>query len=168
LLRRWPIIGRWRQIRLRSDVGYSHAYRGDVFYNQKDYASAVANYDKALEIDGPRADWLNERCWIRVVWGRELDKAIVDCNAALKIEPDSPNIVDSRGMANFKLGKFAEALADYEAALKGNANAMGSLYGRGMSRLRLGQAEASNVDIAKAEARDPKVAERFAGYGVKP
>lgn len=43
-----------------------------------------------------------------------------------------------------------------------------SLYIRGLARLKTGDVAGGNADIAAAEAIDAKVADTYAGYGVKP
>jgi tetratricopeptide (TPR) repeat protein len=62
---------------------------------------AIAQYD--LWIAAHRgeikfASALNGRCWARALLGQELDKALDDCNAAVRINPKGAQFLDSRGL----------------------------------------------------------------------
>lgn len=90
------------------------------------------------------------------------------CNTALRLNPDDSNALDGRGFINIRLGRFQEAIANYDEALKREPRLPGSLYLRGIAKLRLGNAQAAKRDIAAAEAFEPEIAARFAGYGITP
>ncbi len=66
-----------------------------------------------------------------------LEEALADCNEALRLAPNDPANLDSRGFTYLKLGRFEQAIADYDAALAHNPRDPGSLYGRGLARLRV-------------------------------
>jgi tetratricopeptide (TPR) repeat protein len=132
------------------------------------FDAAIDHVNTRIRNNPDAAMLYNQRCWLRAIAGRELDSALADCNEALKREPDSAAALDSRGLANFKLGKLNEADADYQAVLKKNEKKPSSLYVRGILRLRSGDAERGKEDLAAAEKIDPMIAARFADYGVKP
>lgn len=153
-------------IRLAPQNAISFYTRANTYLDRGDYARAIADYDQAIRLQPNNAGWLNGRCWARAVWGQQLDQALADCDASLRIA-DEPNTLDSRGLVHLRRGAFQAAFADYDAAVRG-ANLIGSLYGRGVARLRLGQTAEGQADIAAATARDAGVADRFAAYGVTP
>ena len=95
-----------------------------------------------------------------------LEEALADCNEALRLAPDDPGTLDSRGFTYLKLGLFAQAIADYDAALARNPRGPGSLYGRGLARLGQNDPEGGRADLAAAKALDPGVAEEFRRYGL--
>lgn len=154
---------------LRVDPRHTNAYfnRGNTYYLMGDIAQAIMDYGRALRLDPRDAYALNGRCWVYATQGQELDRALADCNASLRIA-SLPGTLDSRGLVHMRRGEFSAALADYDAALRGDASLVGSLYGRGVARLRLGQTAEGQADIAAALARDPNVAAEFAGWGVSP
>ncbi|MEO8927064.1 MAG: hypothetical protein ABI306_07855 [Caulobacteraceae bacterium] len=114
----------------------------------------------------PRA--LNGRCWARALMGRDLDKALADCNAALKMDAKSPTALDSRGLVRLRLGDLDKSIADYDVALTLRPGSAWSLYGRGLAELAKGMKAQGDADIAAAVALDPHVADELAKHGVKP
>jgi tetratricopeptide (TPR) repeat protein len=108
----------------------------------------------------------NSLCWSRALAG-ELQLALGNCNESLRMRPDDAETLDSRAVAYFKLGRFAEAFADFDAALKRNEKMASALYGRGVSRLKQGDVEKGEADIAAAKALKADIAEEYSGYGVK-
>ena len=131
---------------------------------------AITNYDAWLRTHGEdvdRATAFNGRCWARALLGRELDRALSDCNAALKLRPAQPSYLDSRALVQLRLGKLDAALADYDAAVKANPRNAWSLYTRAIAEQRAGKKEAAEADRKAALAINPGVAKRAAKYGLE-
>ena len=142
------------------------AERGDVHERAGFYDRAAEDYGRLTAIEPGNAKAWNNSCWDLAVLGR-LEEALADCNEALRLAPDDPATLDSRGFTYLKLGRFEQAIADYDAALARNPRDSGSLYGRGLARLRLqNDPEGGRADLAAAKALDPGVAAEFAGYGL--
>ena len=117
--------------------------------------------------DDNLAGALNARCWARALWGRELDKAMSDCNAALKLRPGAPTVLDSRGLVRLRQGDLDGAVADYDQALRRDPKMAWSLYGRGLARLRKGLAAAGEADLKAAAAIEADIDERAKTYGLE-
>lgn len=111
------------------------------------------------------AEYFNTACWLRATHQRELDKALEQCNAALKLKPGDRVMTDSRAMVYLQMGKWDEAIADYDVAMAGNTYAIG-LYGRGIARLRKGDKKQAKADIKAARKMDKTIETTFAGYGI--
>jgi tetratricopeptide (TPR) repeat protein/predicted aspartyl protease len=111
---------------------------------------------------------LNLRCWARALLGSELDKALSDCESALRSSPDRAGYLDSRALVHLRMGKFDKAIDDYDAALRLDRDIAWSWYGRGISRLRRGEVALGQADIAAAKAIDPAIEAEAQGYGVTP
>jgi tetratricopeptide (TPR) repeat protein/predicted aspartyl protease len=132
-------------------------------------AEAVAQYDKwitAHESDVQLPDARNSRCWARALWGQELDKALADCNGALKARPDTAAFLDSRGLVRLRMGDLDKSIADYDAALKLQPHSAWSLYGRGLARLKKGLTTAGEADIAAATAIQPRIEDEARTHGI--
>lgn len=141
-------------------------------YNALDKpAAAIVNYDAWLKLHGEDADRAvayNGRCWARAMLGRELDKALSDCNTAVKLRPGMPAYLDSRGLVNLKLNRLDAALADYDAAVKANPRNAWMLYSRSIAAARAGRAEQAAADRRAALAIDPSIGKRAVRYGLEP
>jgi tetratricopeptide (TPR) repeat protein len=147
------------------------AHRAAAFERAGFYEDAVRSFDVLVGLSTPQdlaPRVLNGRCWARAEWGRELEQALADCNAALTKMPQAPGILDSRGFVAFRQGRFLAAIDDYDAALRLAPRTASSLFGRGLARMAAGQGAAGAADIAAARAIDPGVEGQFAKYGVKP
>lgn len=142
--------------------------RALVYQLRGDYPNAIADFTHALAISPGDVEVLNGRCWVRAIWGRELDQALVDCEAAVQGNPQHANALNSRAAVKFLRGDFAGAERDYDASYAVSPEMTGSLFGRGAARVRLGRREEGHADVAAASARDEDVAERYAGYGIRP
>jgi tetratricopeptide (TPR) repeat protein len=124
------------------------------------YADAVAYWDRAAEAAAtpePRAFALSAGCWSRARAGVELDRALKDCDASLKLHPNASSALDARALAELRAGSLAKALADYDAALTRAPDAATSLYGRALAESKLGQSDKAAADLAKAREIDPGI-----------
>lgn len=109
---------------------------------------------------------LNGRCWSRALLGRDLNRALEDCDRALAAAPGSADIIDSRGLVRLRLGDNDLAIADYNAALAIDPKIAWSLYGRGLAEKRKGLAAQGAADMAAAVAINPKLPDDAKRYGV--
>jgi tetratricopeptide (TPR) repeat protein/predicted aspartyl protease len=144
---------------------------GEYYNRSGQMVHAIAQYD--LWIAAHRgeikfASALNSRCWARALLGQELDKALNDCNAAVRTDPKTAQFLDSRGLVWLRRGDYKKSKADYDAALSLNPKLAWSLYGRGLDQLRLGNAGAGQADLAAATALRPKIAEEAGKFGIAP
>ena len=134
------------------------------------FVAAARDYDN-VSVQGAKsarqAELLNARCFARAEWGHELEAGLDQCQAALKLLPEQPDILDSRGFIYFRLRQWPQAISDYDAALRTAPKNAPALFGRGLAEFRLGQAEAGMADIAAARAASPGIDAMFAHYGVK-
>lgn len=155
--------GRW------SGKGLASAFnnRGVAYRAKGDYDRAIADYGQAIRLEPNYADTFNNRCWTRALAGRDLTQALDDCNESLRLSPDRPHVLNSRGLVQLKLGAFDRAIADYGAALRHDPKDADSLYGRGIAKLRSGDKTGGEADIAAAKAITVSIAEIYADYGIK-
>jgi tetratricopeptide (TPR) repeat protein len=105
---------------------------------------------------------------IRAAAAIELDKALADCNRALQINPESGADLDARGFVHFKRGEFAPAINDTAEAIRRDPRRASAFYVRGLSELRTNQTAAGQADIRAAQGLDPKVADYYAKWGIRP
>ena len=144
---------------------------GRVYGRLDRLLEALDQYDLWIQshpVDAGLAHVLNARCRTRALLGQELDKALTDCNAALRLNPDGPDILDSRGLVQLRRGELDKAIADYDAGLGRDAQRAWSLYGRGVAKLRKGRTAEGEADVAAATSLQPHIAEDARHYGIVP
>jgi tetratricopeptide (TPR) repeat protein len=69
----------------------------------KNYNASIADHTRLITLGQDKATAFNNRCWARAIVG-ELDLALSDCNESLQFDPHDPDVLDSRGLVNFKIG----------------------------------------------------------------
>jgi tetratricopeptide (TPR) repeat protein len=143
------------------------ADRGDARIWAGDYAKAMADFDKAVQLKPDDAPMLNGRCFARAEAGKELDRALADCNASLALDPHIAATLDSRGFVYFRMGQVDKALMDDNAALKIAPKLAPTLYVRGLIERRKGDATAGDADVAAAKVIEPTIVATYARYGVE-
>jgi tetratricopeptide (TPR) repeat protein len=145
---------------------------GDLYQSVEQPAAATIEYSKWIDSHPrdnmfmPRA--LSSRCRSRALSGQELDQALGDCNAAVRMRPNTAEYLDSRGLVYLRKNDYDKAIADYSAAVHLQPKSAWSLYGRGLSKLHKGLTADGQTDVAAATALEPKIAEHAASYGITP
>ena len=152
--------------------GEMHLQIGHLYDSVGQQAAAASEYSKWID-SHPRDNLLmpgalNARCWSRALSGQNLEQALSDCNAALRMKPNTAQFLDSRGLVHLRQNDYDRAIADYDAALRLQPRIAWSLYGRGLAKLHKGLTAEGQADIAAAGALQPKIAEHAASYGIKP
>jgi tetratricopeptide (TPR) repeat protein len=133
---------------------------GDLYTRMAHFAPALAQYDLwiAAHPDGPHtAAGFKARCWARGLWGQQLNKALNDCNRALRLKPDTAGLLDSRALVELRLGELDKAIGDYDRALRSEPKNAWLLYARGVAELHAGRKVAGQADIAAAQVLQPLI-----------
>lgn len=158
-------------IRLDPEWAAGYLRRSDVDAQVGDVTAAIADADRAEQLDANGALAWNSRCWARAVGNVDLDAAQEACERALKLAPSGTahaDALDSRAMVRYRLGQFDLAVADEDAALAALPDNPSYHFLRGLAEERLGKAAAGRADIEAALSADPKIADRYARWGLKP
>lgn len=124
---------------------------------RQDFAAALAQEPTAVDY--------NSVCWSKATAGILLESALEDCNNALRLAPDRPAYLDSRGFVFLRLNRLEDALNDYGRALAREQFAA-SLMGRAITHMRMGRHELAERDRQAAVALNARVQEQFADYGL--
>jgi tetratricopeptide (TPR) repeat protein len=141
--------------------------RGDAYEDVGEPAKARADYGEAAKAKQD-AKALANLCWVRGVRGRPLDRALSDCNEALKEKPNDTNAREARCFVLFRMGRYPDAIPDCDAVLKEKPETAGALYVRGLAKQHAGDAAGGASDIAAATALNGNIPAFFALWGVKP
>ncbi|HXA39510.1 MAG TPA: aspartyl protease family protein [Phenylobacterium sp.] len=146
------------------------ATAGVAYARAGQYESAIRQLDTWIaahpkDEDLPRA--LSARCYSRAAWGKELEMALADCDAALRRDRTS-EVMTYRGLVLLRLGRLDEAIVQYTAAIKSQPRAAQALYGRGLAELKKGQKAEGDADLAAALAIGPGLAAEYQRLGLAP
>jgi len=140
--------------------------RGVAFAQTGRAAEAEKDFAAARDAVSNNSQVLNNMCWEKATLNVALPSALADCDASLRIAPDTANVIDSRGFVLFRMGRYAEAVDAYDKAVQLRPKNAESLYVRGLAKRHLGKAADGDTDIAAAKAIDTNVEKEFANYGV--
>ena len=113
------------RITTSKNLDYTNAYynRGNLFYEQKKYNQAIADYTvtidfyesaKDLEYDFSDAYYNRGLCYFNKA---QYDNAITEYEEAIKIKPDFIWAHYSKGYVHFMKGQYSEALAEFQQVL---------------------------------------------------
>ncbi len=144
-------------------AGYGRALSG-----MGEFDAAVTQFTAAVAaapLDVPIRSGL---CWARGGTGKNLARALADCDAAIHLDPRSATALNSRGMVELRMTRFAAAISDYTAALAADPQQPSAHFGRGLAHLWLGQLAAGSGDIVAARKSDPEIDSMFVTLGVLP
>ncbi|HZX25421.1 MAG TPA: DUF3857 domain-containing transglutaminase family protein [Telluria sp.] len=125
----------------------------------------IANVDRTVAdgeaTGGDIADALCERALAAADLGRAAE-AERDANRAVRLQPQSGDMLRCRGDVFFVLGRLQESEADLSKALARGAGGAQALFMRGLARLYLAKEEAAGHDFALAaeKSTDPEASLR--------
>jgi len=144
---------------------------GNLYARAGALEQAIGQYDVWLdehlkEIRTP--DVLASRCRAKAMLGQSLDKALSDCNRAVKERPQAVGYLGSRGLVYLRMGDYDKALKDFDALLGAQPKNPWALYGRGLTKVRKGMPDEGTADIAASKLVNPGVAEEAARRGLAP
>jgi tetratricopeptide (TPR) repeat protein len=81
---------------------------------------------------------------------KQYDRAMVDCNQALKLDPRDDHVYNTRGAIYHLTGKYDEAIEQYSTAIRLNANFVDPVHNRGMSYAAKGDYDTAIADYNAA------------------
>ncbi|MBS0332543.1 MAG: tetratricopeptide repeat protein, partial [Proteobacteria bacterium] len=146
------------------------AAAGNAYIGAGQYDLAIGQLDAWIAAH-PRSDNLalaqTSRCYARAAANKELDKALADCDAALRNDRVS-QVMQVRALVLLRLNRLEEAIAQYTAAIKAQPGDAIALYGRGVAELKKGDKASGDADIAAATGIARNVGNQFKRMGLAP
>ena len=154
-------ISLWNHEIAHAPAKHFHYYnRADAYFNLGDIEMALADFNKALEMDPYCPDAHNKRGLIYL--GRGQDKlALADFDATLKLAPDYANAYENRGFLFHKNKQWASAMRDYDQAVSIDPYAENVYSNRGSLHLSMGNYGLALADFNRAIEIDPAVADFY-------
>lgn len=130
---------------------------GNALYNEGRFEEAIANYDKALELNPDYYQaWYNHGYILDEV-GRQ-EEAIASYDKSIESKPDFQEAWHNRGLLLDNLGHHEEALKSHDMALKLKPDDYETFYNRGISLHKLERYEQEIASYDKAIELKPDYA----------
>lgn len=107
--------------------------KGDYFYRNSDYALAVTEFSKSLELDATNINALLQRGFCKNIT-KDYEGAIADFTKVIELKPDHRWAYTSRGSARNKTGEYALAIDDFNMALQMDPTDQEAYNNRGFSK----------------------------------
>lgn len=126
-----------------------YIWRGNSWYNIKEYDNAISDYDKAIEIKDNYALAFYNRgfAW---VFKNEYQNAIEDYRKAIEIDPNYKNAYVIRASIRRALKEYDTAIEDYSKAIDIDPNYANAYYNRGLAKIEKNiDLEGSKLDFEK-------------------
>jgi len=143
-----------------------------------EYAGAVHQYDLWIEYhpdDINLSYALSNRCGSEAEANVDVDRALDDCNTALRLIRKSgmaPQMsaltLSNRGLVYLRDGRLDDALADFHDALELRGRFPLARYALGLVELKKGLTAQGQADLTAAQAHGPGIAKRMANMGFEP
>ena len=138
--------------------------RGYACYNLGLYDLAIANYDKAIQLEPNAASAYINRGVVKADLGQHF-AAISDYDKAIQLKPDAADAYYNRGNAKGKLGQHFAAISDYDKAIQLKPTLAEAYINRGVVKADLGQHFAAISDYDKAIQLKPDAADAYYNRG---
>jgi tetratricopeptide (TPR) repeat protein len=147
-----------------TSLGLAIAYnnRGNAYTSIGKYDLAIADFDKALELNPAFMKALNNRGVVYEKKGDE-DRALESFDAALELDKTYPYALVNRGDVYSKKQDYQRALADYDKAVQADAKLASAWSGRCLARAQTGNLKTALEDCNEAI----RLATNAAGYDAR-
>jgi TonB family protein len=123
--------------------------RGNNRLDNGEYDLAIADFDKALEIDPTAAMALADRGMANI-WKRNLELARKDLDAAYALNPRNPVVFRGRGVLALYADDLAEAIEAFAISLEIEPHSIFALQHQAEAYLRAGEPVKALADYAEA------------------
>jgi len=134
-------------------------------YNAKDYAGAMLDFNKAIELN-PRYDIAYHNRGLVKHGMKDFAGAIQDYSKAIEINPAYANAFNDRGLSNYRLKKYEEALKDYSKAIELNPQYVSAYNNRAMLRATMKDHPGAIADYGKSIELKPAAPDGYIGRGL--
>jgi tetratricopeptide (TPR) repeat protein len=117
-------------------------------------AEAVKIYQRQLELEPENAIAINNLAWILCEDQKKYDEALALAERGLTLQPDYVDLIDTRGMAYYRLGRPDKAVEDFRRCVllysKQTPSLVNSYFHLGRALMQLGEKVEAREQLAKA------------------
>jgi tetratricopeptide (TPR) repeat protein len=148
-----------------SELFHAVNSRGIAWHDAGDFDRAIADFDRAIQLNPEHADAFYNR---GVAWSAKGDaeRAVADYSAAIALQPSHVRALNNRGDLFDRRGEFDRAIADYSSAIRLKPDYVLALYNRANAWTHKRDFDRAIADYSKAIRLDPTLAGAFVGRGM--
>ena len=143
----------------------NHFFKGVAYYLKGQWAKAIIEYNKAIEVNPRFALVYHDRGIIYRHKGL-YDQAISNCTKAIELNPRYAEAYYNRGVAYLHKDFYDQAISDCNKAIEINSEYAEAYYNRGNTYFDKGQYDKAISDYTKAIEINPRNAEAYNNRGV--
>ena len=159
-------------IRLRPSYSGGYICLARAYSNRGDYRSAIALYNRLIEIEPDNATYYHDRGLSYAADGQK-EQAQVDFDKAMKLfaeairsNPSDASSYRGRGFAYLSLGDLDNAIRDFTDALEINKDSAEAYRDRGYAYRLNNQFDLAIKDLGNAIKLDPKDVDAYTNRGL--
>ena len=138
--------------------------RGDVYYKQKQYEKALADYYQAIRLDPNFAKAYIYRGDVYYNQ-KQYEQALSEYNQAIRLNPNDELTYNNRGVVYYFQKQYEQALADFDQAIRIDPNYAKTYINRGLVYSAQLQYEQALADYNQAIRIDPSLAMAYNNRG---
>lgn len=142
---------------LKQHPGFSNGYLGRARLSLElgDTVSAVADLDKAIQLDPNMTNAYVMRADIAIRNEDNYSQALNDMNEAIKLEPHYSGFFVNRAFLRYKLDDYFGAMADYDYAISLDPNDPTAYFNRGLLRAEVNDRDRAIADFSRVLKMNP-------------
>ena len=137
------------------------ASRGQGYHRKRQFERAIQDFDQAIRIYPQLAEAYNSRCYSTAKLNKELQRALSDCNIALRLKPNDAYALGSRGLVYKLMGEYDRAIEDLNRSISLNSSLAEVFYDRGHTYVFKREFERAIADFDQTIYRDPNFANAY-------
>ena len=159
------------------DEAVFYRYRGDCYYDMKEYQEALKSYESALQLTPQDPELLRSKAQVLYTLGK-LDEARLIIDEAMKINPTNDRVQQTKEFMNSNKAEaeihsqkgrelygerhFEDAIREYDLAISTNPDDYFSYYCRGLCNQNLGRYGEAISDYKQTITIKPGYASAYA------
>jgi tetratricopeptide (TPR) repeat protein len=148
----------------KGDKKIAYLERGNAYLGKSEYERAIADYDRAIELDPKYAMAYHNR-GLSHYNRRDYDQAIADYSHAIQLNPKYAVAYHGRGLAYRKKGEYDRAIADYDRVIELDPQYTEAYIVRGAAHDFKGEYDRAIADYNRAIELNPKSADAYNNRG---
>ncbi len=155
-MEQFDIAEKFFDVLIRRFPNYIPGYlaRSHMYLEMKDTTNALADLDKAIEIDPYTSQSFSSR-GLLYFHKEEYNTALADFDEAIRLDPYLEGNYINRGLVKYYLNDLRGAMADYDRVIEMDGNNLIARFNRGLLRAQVADNNRAIIDFDKVIEQQP-------------